>query len=64
MIATGIGALLTPQIGTPSGDSDKKESFLFDRAAELTTQGFPVPLIYGEYLAGAPLVVSSSIGIE
>ena len=64
MIATGIGALLTPQVKTPSGDSDKKESFLFDRAAELTTQGFPVPLIYGEYLAGAPLVISSSIGIE
>jgi predicted phage tail protein len=63
MIATGIGAMLTPQVKTPSSDSSKKESFMFDRAAELTTQGFPVPLIYGEYLAGAPLVISSSIGI-
>ena len=63
MIATGIGAMLTPQVKTPSGDSGKKESFMFDRAAELTTQGFPVPLVYGEYLAGAPLVISSAIGI-
>ena len=63
MIATGIGAMLTPQVKTPSGDSSKKESFMFDRSAELTTQGFPVPLVYGEYLAGAPLVISSAIGI-
>lgn len=63
MIATGIGAMLTPQVKIPSGDSSKKESFMFDRSAELTTQGFPVPLVYGEYLAGAPLVISSAIGI-
>ena len=63
MIASGIGAMLTPQVKTPSGDSSKKESFMFDRSAELTTQGFPVPLVYGEYLAGAPLVISSAIGI-
>ena len=63
MIASGIGAMLTPQVKAPKGDTSKKESFMFDRAAELTTQGFPVPLIYGEYLAGAPLVVSSAIGL-
>lgn len=61
LVATGIGALLTPPVPTPKSDAAKKESFMFDRAAELTTQGFPVPLIYGEYLAGAPLVISSSI---
>lgn len=64
MVASGIGAMLTPQVKTPDGDSAKKESFMFDRAAELTTQGFPVPLIYGEYLAGAPLIISSAIGVS
>lgn len=61
LVATGIGALLTPPVPTPKSDSAKKESFMFDRAAELTTQGFPVPLIYGEYIAGAPLIISSSV---
>jgi predicted phage tail protein len=64
MIATGIGAMLTPQVKTPGSDSEKKESFLFDRSAELTTQGFPVPLVYGRYLVGAPLVISASIGLR
>ena len=35
---------------------------MFDRAAELTTQGYPVPLIYGRFLCQAPLVISSAIG--
>ena len=64
MIATGIGAMLTPQVKTPGSDSGKKESFLFDRAAELTTQGNPIPLVYGRYLVGAPLVISASVGLS
>lgn len=64
MIATGIGAMLTPQVKTPGTDSGKKESFLFDRAAELTTQGNPIPLVYGRYLVGAPLVISASVGLS
>lgn len=63
LIATGIGAMLTPEVKTPTTDSGKKESFMFDRAAELTTQGYPIPLVYGEYLVGAPLVISGSIGL-
>lgn len=61
LILTGIAGLLTPPVENPTGDSRKKDSFLFDRAAELTTQGYPVPLLYGRFLAAAPLVISSSI---
>jgi predicted phage tail protein len=61
---TGIAGLLTPPVKTPSSDSEKKDSFLFDRAVELTTQGAPIPVLYGRYLAVAPLTISSSIGTE
>lgn len=63
LVLTGIAGLLTPPVKTPS-DSKKKDSYLFDRAAELTTQGYPVPLLYGRFLANAPLVISSAINTE
>jgi Phage-related protein, tail component len=64
LILTGLSALLTPPVSTPKTESERSESFLFDRAAELTTQGFPVPVLYGEFLAQSPLVISSSISTE
>lgn len=64
LFLTGIAGLLSPPVETPSSDTDKKESFLFDRAAELTTQGYPVPLVYGRYMIDAALIVSSSITTE
>lgn len=64
MVLTGIAGLLTPPVKTPSADSEKKDSFMFDRAVELTTQGLPIPLLYGRYLAVAPLTISSAISTE
>jgi predicted phage tail protein len=64
LLLGGLAALLAPPVATPKGDSKKKESFMFDRAAELTSQGYPVPIIYGQFLAQAPLVISSSISTE
>lgn len=64
MVLTGIAGLLTPPVKTPDGDAEKKDSFMFDRAVELTTQGMPIPLLYGRYLAIAPLTVSSSISTQ
>jgi predicted phage tail protein len=61
LLLTGIASLLTPPVSNPKSDTDKKDSFLFDRAAELTTQGNPVPILYGRFLAGSPLVISSAI---
>ena len=61
---TGISGLLTPPVQTPSTDSKKKDSFMFDRAVELTTQGYPISLLYGRYLAVAPLTISSAISTE
>lgn len=57
----GIAELLTP---SPKEPDEGTQSFLFDRAAELAVQGLPVPLLYGEFLATSPLVISSSISTE
>lgn len=64
LVLTGIAGLLTPPVKTPGADSEKKDSFMFDRAVELTTQGLPIPLLYGRYLAVSPLTISSSISTE
>lgn len=62
LVFGGIAELLTPSPKEP--DEGGSRSFLFDRAAELTTQGFPVPLLYGQFLATSPLIVSSAISTE
>lgn len=65
LVLTGVASLLTPQqqVATPS-DSERKDSFLFDRTTELTTQGQPIPLLYGRFLAASPLVISSAISTQ
>lgn len=57
----GIAELLTP---TPEQPKETEQSFLFDRAVDLTSQGLPIPLLYGEFLAVSPLVISSAISTE
>lgn len=64
MFLTGIAGLLSPTVQTPSSDTKKKESYLFDRAAELTVQGYAVPVVYGRYLIEASLIISSSIDTD
>ena len=60
LVLSGIASLLTPPVEQPK-ETERKDSFLFDRATELTTQGQPVPLLYGKFLAASPLIISSAI---
>lgn len=60
LVLTGVASLLTPPVSQPK-ETERKDSFLFDRATELTTQGQPVPLLYGKFLAASPLIISSAI---
>jgi predicted phage tail protein len=60
LLLTGVAQLLTPT-PDPVKETDRKDSFLFDRATDLTTQGQPVPILYGEYLAASPLIISSAL---
>jgi predicted phage tail protein len=57
---TGIAQLLTPTPDAPK-ETDRKDSFLFDRASDLTVQGQPVPILYGKFLAASPLIISSAL---
>ena len=61
MVFTGISSLLTPPVKLENSETKIADSFLFDRATELTTQGQPVPVLYGRFWAGSPLVISSAI---
>ena len=60
MVLTGVAQLLTP---TPDAvkETERKDSFLFDRASDLTVQGQPVPILYGKFLAASPLIISSAL---
>jgi predicted phage tail protein len=60
LVLTGIAQLLTP---TPDAqkETERQDSFLFDRASDLTVQGQPVPLLYGKFLASSPLIISSAL---
>jgi predicted phage tail protein len=60
LVLTGVAQLLSPSPKTP-GDTEKRDSFLFDNASETSNQGLPIPLLYGRFLAASPLVISSSI---
>jgi predicted phage tail protein len=57
---TGVAQLLTP---TPDAvkETERKDSFLFDRTSDLTVQGQPVPILYGKFLATSPLIISSAL---
>ena len=61
MVFSGISSLLTPPVKLENSETKIADSFLFDRATELTTQGQPVPVLYGRFWAGSPLVISSAI---
>lgn len=63
LVLGGIASLIAPPVKPPK-EAEKRDSFMFDRAAELTTQGYPVPVLYGRFLCQAPLVISSAISTE
>jgi predicted phage tail protein len=61
LIGQGISQALSSSPETPDSDQKKKESFLFQNAQEVTQEGRPVPLVYGEFAVKSPIVISSSI---
>jgi predicted phage tail protein len=59
----GIHQMISPVPKTPKA-AEKENSFLFDRAQEVSSQGNPVPVGYGERIIVDPVVISSYIASQ
>jgi predicted phage tail protein len=66
LILGGVAQMLTPtptiQQGT-DGDNDPRKSYSFSGIQNVSRQGVPVPIIYGEVFTGS-IVVSAGINTE
>lgn len=62
---SGVAQMLSPAPQTQNGSAaqDQRESFLFGGQVNVTTQGGPVPLVYGRFLVGSVLV-SAGLAVE
>jgi len=67
MILTGVSAMLTPVPTLDGADmgasADDPDSFIFSGAENVSTQGGPVPLVYGRFRVGST-VISRSLTVE
>jgi predicted phage tail protein len=58
-----ISSALAPKTASEKAKDDEKPSFLFDGPVNVTEQGGPVPLVYGEIRTGST-VVAGGIQVE
>lgn len=69
LISMALGALIqaiAPSPSTSAGSSNQvaeNSSFLFNGAINVTQQGGPVPLVYGDFLVGS-VVVSTEVNVD
>lgn len=59
----GVAQMLSPTISASSSGSNNKESYLFGSTDNVTTEGGPVPLVFGEFVVGS-VVVSAGLSTE
>ena len=59
----GIAQMISPSLTAGQGAADRKESFLFGSAENVTAQGGPVPVVFGEFVVGS-VVISSGLSTE
>ena len=62
MVAGGIAMMLAPK-PKANKEPDKRDSFYFDGPENTTTQGVPVPVIYGRTMTGS-CVISAAITVD
>lgn len=69
LAAGGMASLLTPKPDLSAGQyedrelADQKPSFLFNGPSNQSTQGLPVPIVYGRMRTGS-VVISSGVSTE
>lgn len=64
LVFGGVAQMLTANSNTPARESKRNESYLFDRASEVGSQGLPVPILYGERFITGMSIISSGISTE
>lgn len=66
LVLGGVAQLLTPVPQVTSGDNsdkDPRKSYSFSGSQNVSRQGVPVPIVYGEMLIGS-VVISAGIDID
>jgi predicted phage tail protein len=69
LLSMALGAVfqaLAPSPSTSAGSSNQvaeKASFLYNGAVNVTQQGGPVPLVYGDFLVGS-VVISTEVSVD
>jgi predicted phage tail protein len=63
LVLSGVSQMLTPTPKTLEDQSDPSKSYNFSGIQNVTRQGVPVPICYGEVLVGS-VVISAGISAE
>ncbi len=63
LVLAGTAQLLTPVPVGPDGDSDPRNNFSFSGVQNVSREGVPVPVAYGEVLVGS-VVISAGLNVE
>jgi predicted phage tail protein len=64
LVIGGVAQLLTSNSSTPARESKRNESYLFDQASSVGSQGLPVPVLYGERFVSGLSIISSGISTQ
>jgi len=60
---TGVAGLLSPTVPTPDIDNDPRNNFSFSGVQNVSREGVPIPIAYGEVIVGS-VVVSAGLNVE
>jgi len=60
---TGIAGLLSPTVPTPDIDNDPRNNFSFSGVQNVSREGVPVPVAYGEVIVGS-VVISAGLNVD
>jgi len=63
LVIGGVAQMLTPTPKTPYDETDPSKSYNFSGIQNVSRQGVPVPICYGEVLVGS-VVISAGINAE
>jgi len=64
LVFGGIAQMLTSNSNTSARESKRNESYLFDQASSVGSQGLPVPVLYGDRFITGLSIISSGISTQ